>query len=145
MGLPQWDGHPCATRQQGSETGHKQLVPAVPTGFSRRGRCGSMARQLEHWALSERPRLHQIRVFLSSPGDVAVERKLVREIAEGLSAEPFFRDQAVVAVVGARSGAKPPPAAAAPFAGMLPEGVAEASYTQWEVHLARHHRRRLYF
>ncbi len=58
-----------------------------------------MARQLEHWALSERPRLHQIRVFLSSPGDVAVERKLVREIAEGLSAEPFFRDRAVVAVV----------------------------------------------
>jgi hypothetical protein len=58
-----------------------------------------MACQLEHRALSERPRLHQIRVFLSSPGDVAVERKLVREIAEGLSAEPFFRDLAVVAVV----------------------------------------------
>jgi hypothetical protein len=52
---------------------------------------------------------------------------------------------AVVAVVGARSGAKPPPAAAAPFAAMLPEGVAEASYTQWEVHFARHRRRRLSF
>ena len=50
---------------------------------------------------------------------------------------------AVVAIVGARSGAKPPPAAAAHFAGLLPEGVAEASYTQWEVHFARHHGRRV--
>jgi tetratricopeptide (TPR) repeat protein len=51
--------------------------------------------------------------------------------------------EAVVAMIGTRSGAKPPPAAAAPFAAMLPPGVAEASYTQWEVIFARHYGRRL--
>src|SRR5271166_5648182 len=39
---------------------------------------------------------------------------------------------AVVCVIGARSGACPPPAAAAQFAHLLPPGITEASYTQWE-------------
>ena len=37
---------------------------------------------------------------------------------------------AVVCLLGHRSGAMPPTAAAAPFAHMLPPGVTEASYTQ---------------
>jgi hypothetical protein len=50
---------------------------------------------------------------------------------------------AVVCVIGIRSGACPPPAAAAPFLDMLPSGVREASYTQWEFFFARHYRRHL--
>ncbi len=50
---------------------------------------------------------------------------------------------AVVAVIGGRSGSCPPPAAAAPFGQMLPSGISEASYTQWEFFFARHYRRRL--
>jgi hypothetical protein len=50
-----------------------------------------MARQLEHWALSERPRLHQIRVFLSSPGDVADERGLARRLLKDeLPSDPLL-------------------------------------------------------
>ncbi len=44
---------------------------------------------------------------------------------------------AVVCVIGSRSGACPPPAAAAAFAHMLPLGISEASYTQWEFFFAR--------
>ncbi len=56
----------------------------------------------------------------------------------------YIRDcAAVVCVVGTRSGACPPPDTAAPFAPMLPPGIAEASYTQWEFFFARHYRRRL--
>jgi hypothetical protein len=56
----------------------------------------------------------------------------------------YIRDcQAVVCIIGTRSGAMPPPAAAAPFAHMLPQGFTEASYTQWELFFARHYRRRL--
>ena len=50
---------------------------------------------------------------------------------------------AVVCIIGQRSGAMPPAASAAPFAHMLPPGVTEASYTQWEFFFARHYRRRL--
>ena len=50
---------------------------------------------------------------------------------------------AVVCVIGARSGACPPPAAAAAFAHMLPPGISEASYTQWEFFFARAHKRPL--
>src|SRR6266851_895460 len=50
---------------------------------------------------------------------------------------------AVVCVIGKRSGACPPPAAAAAFAHMLPPGISEASYTQWEFFFARAHKRRL--
>jgi Domain of unknown function (DUF4062) len=51
---------------------------------------------------------------------------------------------AVVCIVGRRSGAVPPAAAAEPFAGLLPPKLTEASYTQWELILARHHRKRLF-
>src|SRR5215469_5808141 len=44
---------------------------------------------------------------------------------------------AVVCVIGARSGACPPPTAAAEFANLLPPGITEASYTQWEFFFAR--------
>src|SRR4051812_37919333 len=50
---------------------------------------------------------------------------------------------AVICIIGTRSGACPPPAAAEPFAHMLPKGITEASYTQWEFFFARHYRRRL--
>jgi Domain of unknown function (DUF4062) len=50
---------------------------------------------------------------------------------------------AVVCIIGGRSGACPPPLGAAPFRNMLPPGVSEASYTQWEFFFARHYERRL--
>ena len=57
----------------------------------------------------------------------------------------YIRDcNAVVCVIGKRSGAAPPPKAAEAFQKMLPIGIAQASYTQWEFFLAKHYRRRLY-
>jgi hypothetical protein len=50
---------------------------------------------------------------------------------------------AVVCIIGKRSGDKPSPKASAPFARMLPEGFAEASYTQWEWLFALHYERPL--
>jgi hypothetical protein len=50
---------------------------------------------------------------------------------------------AVVCLLGTRSGAMPPAAAAAPFAHMLPTGIVEAPYTQWEFFFARYYKRRL--
>jgi Domain of unknown function (DUF4062) len=56
----------------------------------------------------------------------------------------YIRDcQAVVCIIGSRSGAMPPPEAAAPFAHVLPAGIAEASYTQWELFFALYYRRHL--
>src|SRR3954452_7740566 len=56
----------------------------------------------------------------------------------------YIRDcSAVICIIGTRSGDCPPPAAAEPFADMLPKSIAEASYTQWEFFFARHHRKRL--
>src|SRR5215470_17548242 len=56
----------------------------------------------------------------------------------------YIRDcSAVVCVIGTRSGACPPAAAAAPFRKMLPSGIVEASYTQWEFFFARHYERHL--
>ena len=56
----------------------------------------------------------------------------------------YIRDcSAVVCVIGARSGACPPSVAASPFLNMLPSGIVEASYTQWEFFFARHYERRL--
>src|SRR3954452_18051869 len=56
----------------------------------------------------------------------------------------YIRDcSAVIRIIGTRSGACPPPAAAEPFAPMLPKGITEASYTQWEFFFARYYRRRL--
>ena len=46
--------------------------------------------------MSERRQPQLIRVFLSSPEDVAVERRFVREIAGELPAERFVRGRAVV-------------------------------------------------
>jgi len=48
-----------------------------------------------------------------------------------------------VCVIGKRSGFMPPPAAAEPFADILPPGIGKASYTQWEFFFARHFHRRL--
>jgi hypothetical protein len=56
----------------------------------------------------------------------------------------FIRDcNAVVCIIGKRSGALPPPAAATPFARMLPPGVVRASYAQWEFFFARYYKQRL--
>jgi Domain of unknown function (DUF4062) len=56
----------------------------------------------------------------------------------------YIRDcSAAVCVIGKRSGALPPPAAAKPFNHLLPPGIASASYTQWEFFFARHFKRRL--
>jgi hypothetical protein len=49
---------------------------------------------------------------------------------------------AVVCIIGARSGAMPTAAEAAPYAHMLPPGITEASYTQWEFFFAQYYRRR---
>lgn len=49
--------------------------------------------------MSERWQPQRIRVSLSSPGDVAVERRFVREVAGELSAERSVRGRAVVTVV----------------------------------------------
>ena len=51
---------------------------------------------------------------------------------------------AVICVVGKRSGASPSPAAAERFAKMLPSALSSASFTQWELIFARYYRRRLY-
>lgn len=57
----------------------------------------------------------------------------------------FIRDcSAVICIIGDRSGAGPTPAEAAPFAHVLPSGITQASYTQWEFFIARHFRRNLY-
>jgi hypothetical protein len=50
---------------------------------------------------------------------------------------------AVVCLIGRHAGDLPPAAAASCFSEMLPAGFAEASYTQWEFHFARRHRKRL--
>jgi tetratricopeptide (TPR) repeat protein len=50
----------------------------------------------------------------------------------------------VICIVGTRSGASPPKAATDRFPYVLPAGVPEASYTQWEFFLARYLKRRPY-
>jgi hypothetical protein len=72
--------------------------------------------------------------FRQEPGGDTTLRKL----------HDYIRDcSAVVCVIGKRSGAVPPPAAAEPFKQMLPPRIAAASYTQWEFFFARHLKRRL--
>src|ERR1044072_7899761 len=57
----------------------------------------------------------------------------------------YIRDcHAVVCIIGKRTGAYPPKAAAERFKDMLPAGIEEASYTQWEYFFARHFNRRIY-
>ena len=56
----------------------------------------------------------------------------------------YVRDcDAVVAIIGERSGSFPPADAAEPFKAMLPQGFDRASMTQWEVLFARHYRKRM--
>ena len=56
----------------------------------------------------------------------------------------YVRDcDAVICIVGKRSGFVPSPAATAPFAHLLPDGITAASYTQWELFAARHYGKRL--
>jgi len=56
----------------------------------------------------------------------------------------YIRDcDAVVCLIGRRDGSLPPAKAAAPFRAMLPDGIADASYTQWELFFAVAHKRRL--
>jgi len=51
----------------------------------------------------------------------------------------YIRDcEAVVCIIGKRSGACPTSKEAAPFGHILPTGISEASYTQWEFHIAGH-------
>lgn len=50
---------------------------------------------------------------------------------------------AVICIVGARHGALPPGVAAEKFGTMLPAGIVEASYTQWEFFFARRFQKRL--
>ena len=50
---------------------------------------------------------------------------------------------AVICLIGQRSGACPPPAATRPFRNILPKGIIRASYTQWEFFIARYYGRRL--
>ncbi|MBI5385961.1 MAG: tetratricopeptide repeat protein [Verrucomicrobia bacterium] len=58
----------------------------------------------------------------------------------------YIRDcHAVVALVGRRSGGYPPEKAAKKYSHLLPAGGTRASYTQWEIHFARHYQRRLSF
>lgn len=58
----------------------------------------------------------------------------------------YIRDcSAVVAIIGQRSGGYPPDAAAQKYVHLLPAGITRASYTQWEIHFARHYGRRLSF
>jgi hypothetical protein len=52
----------------------------------------------------------------------------------------YIRDCAEVhCIIGTRSGTCPPPDAADPFAHLLPPGITEASYTQWEYFFALHY------
>src|SRR3954469_21247076 len=39
--------------------------------------------------------MRRVRIFLSSPGDVAYERQLVRDVARELVAEPYLRYRAM--------------------------------------------------
>ncbi|MEY9397660.1 energy-coupling factor transporter ATP-binding protein EcfA2 [Bradyrhizobium japonicum] len=43
--------------------------------------------------------VRQIRIFLSSPGDVVHERQLAREVVKELVAEPFLRDSVTLTIV----------------------------------------------
>ena len=44
-------------------------------------------------------RILKLRIFLSSPGDVAAERKIAREILESLKDDPFIKDKAVIEAI----------------------------------------------
>lgn len=59
--------------------------------------------------------------------------------------DAYIRDcEAVVCIVGRRSGAVPPRAAMEPYVQHLPPGLGHPSYTQWELILARAHNKKLF-
>jgi len=59
--------------------------------------------------------------------------------------DDYIREcKAVVCIIGARSGSVPSDAEAAPFSAFLPPALERASYTQWELILARHHQKRVF-
>ncbi len=61
-------------------------------------------------AKAERPPPRHIRVFLSSPGDVAEERELARRlIKDELPVDPFLRDRVTLDVVSWDDPAAPTP------------------------------------
>ncbi len=80
--------------------------------------------------------------------DVTVQKDFRQEAGSDTTLqklEAYIRTcEAVVCIIGRRSGSVPPPAASAPFAAMLPPGIREASFTQWELIFARHHRKDLF-
>src|SRR3954453_17273974 len=49
--------------------------------------------------MTERQQPQPIRIFISSPGDVADERGLARRLIERLRYDPSFRDRAVIEAV----------------------------------------------
>jgi len=60
--------------------------------------------------------------------------------------EKYIREaDAVIALIGQRSGAYPPPAASEKWASVLPERIEKATYTQWEVLFAHFHKKRVSF
>jgi hypothetical protein len=72
-----------------------------------------------------------------------------------MSREPVFisgvssefenvRELIKVCIHGLRSGTGPPASAAAKYAGILPDGFKEASYTQWEFYFARYLHKEIY-
>ena len=79
--------------------------------------------------------VHTQRDF-SSDGDAESTLKRLHDYIKDCSALIFL--------IGQRGGALPRSAAAAPFANMLPEGMSEASYLQWEWIFARYYRRRIH-
>jgi NB-ARC domain/Domain of unknown function (DUF4062) len=86
-------------------------------------------------------------------------RGLVVKVQENFRQEPGIdttlemihdyirRCNAVVCIVGKRSGAKPPSKATGRFSkmrDMLPSGIVEASYTQWEYFFAHYYKKPIY-
>ena len=51
--------------------------------------------------------------------------------------------ETVICIVGSQHGACPPAVAAAPFKGLLPNGIETASYTHWELFFALQFKKRL--
>lgn len=62
----------------------------------------------------------------------------------GLLADYIHDCHVVICIVGKRAGAHPPIRAAEGYPKVLPAGIKEASYTQWEFFFARHFKRRPY-
>ncbi len=58
--------------------------------------------------------------------------------------EYIRRCEAVVCVIGERSGSVPPPDAADKFAAIRPADLERASYTQWELIFGLHHRKNIF-